>query len=60
MKMAGFSRYDIRVIKSCNFKRGLTKQKCFEEIYSALRETCPFLRTIQQWYIIFPFLKVLN
>lgn len=48
-----FSREHFRAVIFYNFKRGLTRQQCFEEIISVFNNEAPSLRTVERWYLEF-------
>lgn len=47
------SKENVRVIIFYNFRRGLTRLQCFEELTSVFRDEAPCLRTVERWYVEF-------
>lgn len=44
---------NVRAIIFYNFRRGLTRLQCFEELTSVVSDEAPCLRTIGRWYLEF-------
>lgn len=51
--MTSLNKRDVRVIIYYNFKRGLSKQECFDEMCSVLGQEVPSVRTVERWYLQF-------
>lgn len=48
-----FSKKNVRAIIFYNFRRGLTRLQCFEEMTSVFHDEAPCLRTVERWYLEF-------
>lgn len=48
-----FSKENFRAIIFYNFRRGLTRLQCFEELTSVFNDEAPCLRTVERWYLEF-------
>lgn len=47
------SKENLRAVIFYNFKRGLSRLQCFEEITSVFGDAAPCLRTVERWYLEF-------
>lgn len=47
------SKENVRAIIFYNFRRGLTRLQCFEELTSVFSDEAPCLRTVERWYLEF-------
>lgn len=47
------SKENLRAIIFYNFKRGLTRLQCFEELTTVFSDKAPCLRTVERWYLEF-------
>ena len=49
----GDSRHDFSAIIYYNFSRGLSNEDCFIELSQVFSKDCPFVRTVECWYLQF-------
>ncbi|CAH2088300.1 unnamed protein product [Euphydryas editha] len=47
------SKENVRAIIFYNFRKGLIRLRCFEELTSVFSDEAPCLRTVERWYLGF-------